>query len=170
MVNRSRRGAAIIPAWRQRQRERTGNVSEQRRRYFVYDKIARVPPDKSNFMKQRFNRNVRVRHQADFDRVYQSKVFAADDVLVATAAANGLSATRLGLSVSRKVGNAVERNRWKRRIREAFRRNYAKFPPGLDVVFRPRKGAVCDFHAIDRSLPVLIKRVGKKIRRDGARG
>jgi len=119
--------------------------------------------------KQHFSREMRVRRQADFDRVYNSKVFAADSVLVLTAVANQLDVTRLGLSVSRKVGNAVQRNRWKRRIREAFRQNYAKFPAGLDVVFRPRKGAVCDFRAIDQSLPVLIKRVGKKIRRDGAR-
>jgi len=121
-------------------------------------------------MKQfRFHRDMRVRRQADFDRVYKSNVYAADDVLVLSAVANQLEVTRLGLSVSRKVGNAVERNRWKRRIREAFRRQYAKFPAGLDVVFRPRKGAVCDYHAIARSLPVLIKRAAKKIRRDGAR-
>ncbi len=53
---------------------------------------------------------------------------------------NDLSYSRLGLSVSRKVGNAVKRNRVKRLIRELFRKNKDKFPKGYDIVFIPRKG------------------------------
>lgn len=45
----------------------------------------------------------------------------------------------MGLTLSRKVGNAVRRNRWKRRIREIFRRNKDEFPKGYDFVVIVRK-------------------------------
>jgi ribonuclease P protein component len=48
---------------------------------------------------------------------------------------------RLGLSVSRKVGGAVERNTVKRMLREAFAHEQDRFPPGTDVVVIARPGA-----------------------------
>ncbi len=113
--------------------------------------------------RRNFSRDNRIRRQADFDRAYKTKVYAADDVLVVNASLNGLTVARLGLSVSRKVGNAVMRNKWKRRIREAFRLQQEKFPPGLDIVVRPKLGAACDFHAIARSLPQLVARIIRRL-------
>ncbi len=49
---------------------------------------------------------------------------------------------RLGVTVSRRVGNAVVRNRLKRRIREWFRRKRRALPEGLDLVVIGRRGAV----------------------------
>ncbi|MBI3846785.1 MAG: ribonuclease P protein component [Planctomycetes bacterium] len=46
-------------------------------------------------------------------------------------------ATRLGLSVGRRCGNAVARNRIKRRLREAFRLERPHLPPGFDLVIIP---------------------------------
>jgi ribonuclease P protein component len=116
----------------------------------------------------RFRREYRLRSQADFDRVYATKAYAADEVLVVNAALSDLPYPRLGLSVSRKVGNAVCRNAWKRRIREAFRLARPRLPAGIDLVVRPKLGAACDFHQIERSLPSLAARAHKRLSRDKA--
>ncbi len=118
-----------------------------------------------NFGTQRFPKQVRLLRQFEFDRVYQGDVYAADETLVVIAVANYLDITRLGLSVSRKVGNAVVRNKWKRMIREAFRRQQTKLPRGLDVVVRPRMGARCEFDRVYASLATLVSKVDYRIRK-----
>lgn len=54
---------------------------------------------------------------------------------------NGLVQTRLGITVTKRVANAVGRNHIKRRLREAFRKNRSQLPPGLDVVAIARQKA-----------------------------
>jgi ribonuclease P protein component len=115
---------------------------------------------------QRFPRRNRIRHRNDFDRVYEADVYAADQTLVVRGSPNGLGFSRLGLSVSRKVGNAVVRNRWKRLIREAFRKSGPRLPTGFDFVVRPRRGAQPTCAAIAESLPRLAGRVAKRYSRD----
>ncbi|MCI0359060.1 MAG: ribonuclease P protein component [Planctomycetaceae bacterium] len=120
---------------------------------------------------QSFPRKLRLRSQAEFDRVYRAKVFAADEVLVINACASDLAHPRLGLSVSKKVGSAVTRNRWKRLIREAFRLSRAELPSGIDLVARPQKGAEPDLAAIRKSLVELARRAANRIApRAGERG
>jgi ribonuclease P protein component len=114
----------------------------------------------------RFAKEHHIRKEADFERVYAARVYAADDVLVVNGCENGLRHCRLGLSVSRKVGNAVTRNAWKRRIREAFRLSREELPAGVDLVVRPQKGAVLNYATIARSLPVLAKKIGKRLSRN----
>lgn len=114
----------------------------------------------------RFTKAQHLRTQAEFDRVYASEAFAADDVLVIKAAANDLPLTRLGLSVSKRVGNAVVRARWKRLIREAFRLSQHDLPVGLDLVVRPKAGATPDFEKIKSSVPNLARRCTRKLRRN----
>ena len=116
-------------------------------------------------MTHTFPKSVRLRRPTEFEAVYNQKNFAADEVLVINGAANGLAVTRLGLSVSRKVGNAVVRNQWKRRIREAFRQMQHELPLGIDLVIRPRKGAACDYQIICQSLKQLTVRISRKINR-----
>ncbi|OGP97792.1 MAG: ribonuclease P protein component [Deltaproteobacteria bacterium RBG_19FT_COMBO_46_9] len=54
---------------------------------------------------------------------------------------NGLDISRLGITVSKRVGKAVKRNRIKRLLREFFRLNKKIFPKGFDVIFIANKGA-----------------------------
>lgn len=110
-----------------------------------------------------FPKSVRLRKQRDFDAVYRGKHYAGDHVLVIRAIRNGDRATRLGLSVSRKVGNAVVRNRWKRIIREAFRKQKDAIAPGMDIVVRPKKGATCDYASVFQSLRKLSRRIDQRL-------
>lgn len=68
-----------------------------------------------------FPRRMRLSRGAQFMAVYESKVRASLGPLMFHAKPNDLSHPRLGLAVSRRVGNAVKRNAIKRRLRESFR-------------------------------------------------
>jgi ribonuclease P protein component len=84
----------------------------------------------------------RLSRSADFDRVFRQGRSQANRVLVLYAFPRpGEPEPRLGLSVSRKVGGAVERNRVKRLLREAFAAEAARAPAGHDVVLVARPAA-----------------------------
>lgn len=116
---------------------------------------------------------MRIKNSQTFSRVFRKGVVAADNVLVLHAVnwfdsaseSDATAATsQLGLAVSKKVGGAPTRNRWKRMIREAFRLQIDKIPTGMQIVVRPKKGATADFHAINRSLLALATRAARKLR------
>jgi ribonuclease P protein component len=91
-----------------------------------------------------FSRAARLLAPGDFARVFALRRSAASGplVLYACPAVSGTQSARLGLSVSSRIGNAVVRNRWKRRLREAFRQVRAVLPPGNDFVIVVRSGTV----------------------------
>ena len=60
--------------------------------------------------------------------------------MIVYAVENDCRHPRLGLTVSKRVGNAVVRNRWKRRLREIFRQDKSRFGAGHDVVIIVKKG------------------------------
>ncbi len=74
------------------------------------------------------------------------------------AALNGLGWARLGVAVGKRHGPAVQRNRIKRMLREAFRYIRADLPPGLDVVIVPRAGRKLDGARVRESLRRLAVR------------
>jgi ribonuclease P protein component len=90
-----------------------------------------------------FPRAARILSPNDFARVFAIRRSAASGplVLYACPAAVGTQPARLGLSVSRRIGNAVVRNRWKRRLREAFRQVRSLLPAGNDFVIVVRSGS-----------------------------
>lgn len=87
---------------------------------------------------QRFGRELRLTKALEFRRVLQRRATASDAVLTVFALPNGRPHARLGLTVARRFGGAVVRNRWKRRVREAFRQRRHEMPAGYDFVVVPR--------------------------------
>src|SRR5207247_371988 len=75
--------------------------------------IARPRGGRMTAPRFRFLPKHHLRKPADFQRVFERRNAASDDRLIVYAADNGLEHPRLGLSVSRKLGGAVQRNRWK---------------------------------------------------------
>ena len=71
----------------------------------------------------------------------------------------------MGLSVSRKVGGAVVRNRWKRLLREAFRLTRPQLPAGIDLIVIPRAGTEPTLAALMESLVRLAGRLERKLER-----
>ena len=98
---------------------------------------------------ERFPRSLRLRRRKDFLRIQRSGVKVSSHPLVALALENGWNVTRVGITVSSKVGNAVARNRIRRRLREIFRRQRDQLPGGIDIVLiASPKAAVADFSTL----------------------
>lgn len=116
-----------------------------------------------------YPKTVRLLKSAEFDRVMKRRQSAGDGMIVLYAAPNENEHPRLGLIVSRKCGNAVVRNRWKRCLREAFRLELPNFPQNLDMVVLPRRGAEPDVARLRRSLIGLAERLLKRLNSEGDR-
>lgn len=112
----------------------------------------------------RFPKRLRVLAAGDFDRIMRVRVSATDGLVRIYGAANGLGHARLGLTVSRRVGGAVERNAWKRALREAFRLVQHELPP-CDLVCIPQRDTAPDVKRLTASLPRLADRVASELGR-----
>jgi ribonuclease P protein component len=110
-----------------------------------------------------FPKTARIRKSPEFKRVFDARLSAANHILIVFAIPNGLEQSRLGISVSRKVGNAVIRNRWKRLIREAFRKTRSEFDGTFDLVVVPQRNSPPPTApSIIFSLQKLVKKITKR--------
>ncbi len=91
--------------------------------------------------RERFSKSARLRKRPEFLSLSRTghKVHSPNFIVISKS--NDRGESRLGITVSAKVGNAVVRNRIKRLVREFFRRRRDASDPGLDIVVIARKGA-----------------------------
>ena len=116
-----------------------------------------------------FRRAEHLRSPLDFRRVYDRRRSVSNDWLIVYVRENGLPHLRLGLSVSRKYGGAVRRNRLRRLYREAFRLTRHEMPVGLDLVLIPRKPEEPPLAELTRTLPHLVKQAARRLEKEGGR-
>ena len=108
---------------------------------------------------QRFQRVDRLKKRYEFKRAQLSGRRIHTPHFLIVVLPNAVQNTRLGITVTKKVGTAVQRNRIKRVVREVFRRNRELFPASHDLVFIAKRGAT----EIDYSS--LLEEIGRASRK-----
>ena len=99
-----------------------------------------------------------LKNNADFQIVYKEGKSFANKYLVMYVKENDLGINRIGISVSKKVGNSVVRHRVKRLILESYRLHEDMFNSGLDIVVVARNSAKdCSYKEIESALLHLSK-------------
>lgn len=102
----------------------------------------------------------RIRHRPEFKRVYENGLRIRARSMTVMALPNTLGVSRLGIAATRKLGNAVVRNRAKRLVRELFRQ--AEVPPGLDIVVIPRSDMLdAEFRTLESEFRHALRRTGR---------
>lgn len=102
-----------------------------------------------------------IRKNEDFRTCYRSGKSYANKYLVVYVRRNGQDQNRIGISVSKKVGNSVVRHRIKRLVHESYRLHEKEFDNGSDIVVVGRRSADgASYFEIERALLFLLKNAG----------
>src|SRR3954453_5349041 len=109
-----------------------------------------------------FPKGVRLLRPADFERVFAARNSVSNQWLTLHGALNEVGHARLGLAISRRVGGAVERNRWKRLLREAFRLSQQELP-AIDLVCLARVEAPPPLAELQQAFVSLSQRIRKRM-------
>jgi ribonuclease P protein component len=114
----------------------------------------------------RFRPCEHLKRESDFRLTFDRKRSVSDEWLIVYARENNLAYNRLGLSVSRKVGPAVVRNKVRRLYREAFRLTKNELPTGMDLILIPRGQKSPTLVELMESLRKLVPLASRKLARD----
>ncbi len=118
---------------------------------------------------QTYRRADRLTHAREFQAAFAGTLKKAQGPLVLFAAPNSAGRPRLGLSVGRRVGNAVTRHRLKRYIREAFRQHKGELPSGHDLVVAIRPHAPRRYAYYERTLLDLAGKIARELDKRAAK-
>jgi ribonuclease P protein component len=127
------------------------------------------PEEEIPLIRLRFRKVQHLRKSADFTRVYALRCVARQKSLTVFAAPNGLDHSRLGLSVSKKHGSAVIRNRIKRLMREAFRLQRHELPRGLDLVLVPERARDTTLREFQEALARAASKLAARLEKERAK-
>jgi ribonuclease P protein component len=98
-----------------------------------------------------------VRKPADFQRVREKGRCWSNRQIVLCRCKNDLDRTRVGFSASKRIGNAVVRNRTRRLLRHAIKAHLPLIEPGWDIVIIARKGVIgADYGDIENAMARLL--------------
>ena len=105
--------------------------------------------------------SVSLKSNRDFRRLYSRGKRAVSPTMAVYVRRGRPGQNRLGITVSKKLGNAVTRNKVRRRLREIYRLHEEEFLSGRDIVIVARTRAVhVSYWTLDRDLTRLFKRLG----------
>lgn len=103
-----------------------------------------------------------IKKNRDFVKAYKKGRKVVSNLVVLYKVKNDGAGTRIGITVSKKVGKAVVRNRVRRLIREGIFLNYDKLPDGYDYVFVARvKAAEANYSAITSNVHYAVNKLRK---------
>lgn len=101
----------------------------------------------------------RLKKNYEFNKVYNEGRYYVEKYVVMYIIVNNSASNRVGFSVSKKVGNSVERNRVKRLMKEVYRKFADSIKLGYDMVFTARAGSAdADYKMIEGNIRSILKK------------
>jgi ribonuclease P protein component len=114
-------------------------------------------------MNESFPKSNRILRRSEFRHVYEKGRKFRASFFNAFVMENGSGEPRLGITTTRKMGNAVTRNRARRLLREVFRKNKRFVPNGIDIVVNAKESIIeVAYREIESDFISFLKRAGNR--------
>ena len=123
-----------------------------------------MPLSLENHLNYNFPKEMKICSKLEISHIFNTGIRVRDHrIMLLGVKSQDANSRRFAVTISKKHGNAVIRNRIKRLCREALRLTQHDLPTGIDIVLFPRVGITHDVTAIQKSLKSLGKKLAKRI-------
>ena len=113
------------------------------------------------------DKEYRLRTNEDFIKIYRNGKNYWNRNLILYVKKNGLKHSRIGFSITKKIGNSVVRNRTRRRMKEICRLNFVNIKQEYDIIFIPKKNVVdITYLELENAMLHLLKK-GRLLKNKG---